>query len=134
MRRAFLLVLLIMVGSAMADTDSDSCENWVVSQTLDSSDIAGVFDSICALRGVTAEPTVWIYSIFYIDTVGWRADTTFEEYNPYTGPGFHTLELNYRQFIRWHPVLDTTYIGKLVSDKREPMYDHLLLVKREKVK
>jgi len=137
MRRWLLifLALMVMVGSAFADerfnegdggsgSDSTTTANGWFVDMVDSHYID--YDSR------PQKTNEWVYSVFFIDTIGWKADTTMEEYDPYIGiPGFHPADLNYRQVIRWCPVLDTTYIGKFISDKREPLHFHKLLVKRE---
>ena len=147
-RFKILVLLVIMVGSAMAgEPFTDSLHSWVNQAVIDT----GMDNTyICSLLTANGwfkdmadsyyvdydsrprKTTEWVYSIFWIDTVGWKADTSLKEYYPYAGiPGMHTLEINYRTYIRWHPVLDTTYICKVMSDKREPFFDHRLLVKRE---
>jgi len=141
MRKALILVLLIMVGSVWGDSILrqldmlDSIQSWLYVSQIDW-DNKTVKDSTVTINiPQTNTSKEWVYSIFWIDTIGWYADTSFEEYDPYYGiPGVHTLEFNYRTYIRWHPKIDTTYIGKLISDKREPIYDKRLLVKREPVK
>jgi len=153
MKRLVILALMFMVGSAFADErfnegDGGSGIDSMELRTLEIKigDIWGDVDSLMAgskevidsfeivwqaiSPSSSSSPVELVYSIFWIDTVGWESKTeTVPAPCPENLPG--CCVMHWKTITVWTPKLDTTYIGTFVSDKREPIYDKKLLIKRE---